>query len=45
MGDVLIAVGTEGELKLLEDLFAPSTGSEGGKAAVARRDGGGAVAD
>ncbi len=37
-GDVLIAVGTEGELKALEELFAPA-GSDGGKAAVARRDG------
>jgi voltage-gated potassium channel len=39
--DVLIAVGTEQELKALEELFAPSAGSEGGKAAVARRHGDG----
>ena len=39
VGDVLIAVGTEDELKALEELFAPSAGSDGGRAAVARRDG------
>jgi voltage-gated potassium channel len=39
LGDVLIAVGTEQELKALEELFAPSAGSDGGRAAVARRDG------
>jgi len=38
-GDVLIAVGTAQELKALEELFAPSAGSDGGGAAVARRDG------
>jgi voltage-gated potassium channel len=38
-GDVLIAVGTEEELRALEELFAPSAGSDGGKAAVARPDG------
>jgi len=41
-GDVLIAVGTQQELKALEDLFAPSAGSDGGGAAAARRDGTGA---
>jgi voltage-gated potassium channel len=38
-GDVLIAVGTEQELNALEELFAPSAGSDGSKAAVARLDG------
>ncbi len=38
-GDVLIAVGTETELKALEELFAPSAGSDDGGAAVTRRDG------
>ncbi len=38
-GDMLIAVGTAEELQALEELFAPSAGSDGGKAAVARRDG------
>jgi voltage-gated potassium channel len=42
-GDVLIAVGTKQELKALEDLFAPSAGSDGGGAAVARRDGTGSA--
>jgi voltage-gated potassium channel len=37
-GDVLIAVGTQAELRALEELFAPSAGSDGGRAA-ARRDG------
>jgi voltage-gated potassium channel len=41
-GDVLIAVGTEQELKALEELFAPSAWSDGGRAAVTRRDGNGA---
>ncbi len=40
-GDVLIAVGTEQELRALEDLFAPSARSDDGKPAVARRDGSG----
>jgi len=43
-GDVLIAVGTKEELKALEELFAPSAGSDGGEAAAARQDGGEAVA-
>jgi voltage-gated potassium channel len=38
-GDVLIAVGTEAELRALAELFAPSAGSDDGGAAVARRDG------
>jgi voltage-gated potassium channel len=38
-GDVLIAVGTEQELRALEELYAPSAGSDRGGAAVARRDG------
>jgi voltage-gated potassium channel len=38
-GDVLIAVGTATELRALEELFAPSAGSDGGTAAVPRRDG------
>jgi voltage-gated potassium channel len=38
-GDVLIAVGTEEELRSLEELFAPHAGIDGGRAAVARRDG------
>jgi voltage-gated potassium channel len=38
VGDVLIAVGTEQELRALEELFASSAGSDDGKkAAVARR--------
>ena len=36
-GDVLIAVGTQQELRALEELFAPSAGGDAGKAAVARR--------
>ena len=34
-GDVLIAVGTQQELTALEELFAPSAGSDGGEAAGA----------
>ncbi len=41
-GDVLITVGTEQELKALEELFAPSAGSDRGRVAVARQQGPGA---
>jgi voltage-gated potassium channel len=37
-GDVVIAVGTEQELRALEELFAAVAGSDAGEAVVARRE-------